>query len=119
MATKKTVRKNTRRGNNEGSIYQKPNGKWVAMITIGYDENGKRIRQSFQGDSRTEVVRRVNEITAEKMKGNPIRISNECLEALMMEWLNTFKRASVSARTFDRCMGNTKIHIFPALGRFP
>lgn len=118
MATKKTVRKNTRRGNNEGSIYQKPNGKWVAMITIGYDEQGKRIRQSFQGDSRAEVVRRVNEITAERTSGGPVRISNECLEVSMMEWLNTFKRATVSSRTFDRCLGNTKIHILPALGRF-
>ena len=31
---------NSRRGNNEGSIYQRSDGLWTGMATVGYDENG-------------------------------------------------------------------------------
>ena len=37
---------NTRRGNNEGSIFQRKDGRWVATVTLGYDDNGKRNRRS-------------------------------------------------------------------------
>jgi hypothetical protein len=40
----KTIEKKTnRRGNNEGSIYQRKDGRWCAQVTIGYRENGKAI----------------------------------------------------------------------------
>lgn len=41
MAKKKIVSK-TRRGNNEGSIYQRQDGLWVGMVSLGYDDNGKQ-----------------------------------------------------------------------------
>ena len=45
MAKKKVVSK-TRRGNNEGSISQRKDGRWVGTITTGYDKNGKQKRES-------------------------------------------------------------------------
>ena len=35
-----------RRQNGEGTIYQRPSGLWVCEITIGYDENGKRLKKT-------------------------------------------------------------------------
>ncbi len=34
-----------RRGNGEGSIYRRADGKWCASVTIGHDENGRRKRR--------------------------------------------------------------------------
>ena len=34
-------RKATRRGNGEGSIWQRPDGRWLGQISLGYDEDGK------------------------------------------------------------------------------
>ena len=42
MAKKKAVSK-TRRANNEGSIFQRSDGRWGGALTMGYDENGKII----------------------------------------------------------------------------
>lgn len=39
----------TRRGNNEGSIYQRKDGLWIAQVTIGVKEDGKIARKSFTG----------------------------------------------------------------------
>jgi hypothetical protein len=43
-----------RRGRSEGSVHQRADGLWVASISLGYDERGKRRRlvaygQPFQG----------------------------------------------------------------------
>ena len=31
----------TRRGNNEGCIYQRKDGKWCAQVMVGYNTDGK------------------------------------------------------------------------------
>lgn len=52
--TKQDIAKNPKsRGNGQGSVFQLPNKKWIAIKTIGYkaDENGKmhRVTKSKQG----------------------------------------------------------------------
>ena len=44
MPRKKTT---TRRGNGEGSIYQRKDGLWISQIVVGLKPNGKR--QTVQG----------------------------------------------------------------------
>ncbi len=36
----------SRRGNSEGSIYQRQDGRWVSAIDLGY-RDGKRYRKSI------------------------------------------------------------------------
>lgn len=38
-----------RRGNGEGSIYRRSDGKWCATLAVGYDQNGKRKRRYLYG----------------------------------------------------------------------
>ena len=54
MAKKKVISK-TRRGNKEGSIFQRKDGRWVGAATVGYDENGKVKRKFVYGKKRIEV----------------------------------------------------------------
>lgn len=48
------ARKGTRRGNNEGSIFQTKDGKWLGQVTIGYKEDGKPKRKTFTGRTRAQ-----------------------------------------------------------------
>jgi len=50
-----------KRGNNEGSIYKRKDGRWVASITVGYNDNGKPKRKNFYGKTRKEVQEKLNE----------------------------------------------------------
>lgn len=45
-----------RRGNNEGSIYQRSNGRWVAQIRI----DGKRLAKSFGTQKRMPDLDQAN-----------------------------------------------------------
>lgn len=43
-------------------------------------------------------------------------IKNETFRTLMQEWLMTFKRPSVSPRTFERCLSNARNTLYPVFG---
>jgi integrase len=46
-----------KRGNNEGSITRRPDGRWMAQVTIGRDAaTGKPKRATFYGKTRQEVA---------------------------------------------------------------
>lgn len=47
------AKKSTRRGNNEGCISKRKDGNWVGVVTLGTDENGKRIRKSVYGKTKS------------------------------------------------------------------
>lgn len=110
------AKKKTRRGNNEGSIFQRADGKWVASVTMGTDSNGKRIRKVFYGNSKTEVAMKMSTTLSEKLNGGSASIINDSLQVLMQQWLIVFKQAEVSGRTFERSLGTAKQHIYPIIG---
>ena len=60
---KKKIQTYTRRSNKEGSIIQRSDGRWVAVATVGYDENGKIIRKHLYGKSRMEVADKLSKLT--------------------------------------------------------
>ena len=62
---KTSEKKTGRRGNNEGSIYQRKDGRWCAQITVGYRENGKAIFKYAYGSTRQEVAKKLTEFTHE------------------------------------------------------
>ena len=116
MAKKKSV-KRTRRANNEGSIFQRSDGRWGGALTMGYDEHGKIIRKTIDGKSRAEVVKKLSEISG-RMKSNSYDlVEQNDLETLMFEYLMTFKKSTVSPRTFEGNIRNFKLHIVPHIGK--
>ena len=55
----------TKRGNREGSIYQRSDGRWVAQISLPGDSRIRRRRKSIYGRTRDEVRRK--KLDAEKL----------------------------------------------------
>lgn len=84
MAKKKVVSK-TRRGNNEGSIYQRQDGLWVGMVSLGYDDNGKQKRKAIYGKTRLEVSKKLAELTNRINSNNYEYVSQNTLSVLMKE----------------------------------
>lgn len=64
-----------RRGNNEGSIFQRKDGRWCGMITVGYKTNGKPIRKTIYGTSRQDVAKAVTTKTGEVFANGYISVS--------------------------------------------
>ncbi|MBQ9715734.1 MAG: site-specific integrase [Clostridia bacterium] len=107
---------NTRRGNNEGSIFQRKDGRWVATVTLGYDDNGKRVRKTLYGKTRTDVAVKMSTLVGTTLQRGHTSIQNDNLQTIMQEWLITFKQADVTPRTFDGMLMRARNHIYPVFG---
>ncbi len=116
MAKKRAV-KRTRRANNEGSIFQRGDGRWGGALTMGYDENGNIIRKTIYGKSRAEIVKKLSEISGRIKSNSYDLVEQNNLESLMFEYLMTFKNSAVSSRTFEGDIRNFKLHIAPLIGQ--
>ena len=78
-----------RRGNNEGSIYQLPNGRWRAALTIGYDENGKRKRRYLSGRTRADVVEQLTKELGRAISGTATQPGRTTVGEYVKDWLET------------------------------
>ena len=116
MAKKKVISK-TRRANNEGSIFQRSDGRWGGALTMGYDEKGKIIRKTIYGKTQAEVAKKLSEISGRVKSNSYELVENSNLEKLMFEYLMTFKKSTVSPRTFEGIIRNFKLHIIPHIGK--
>jgi integrase len=112
MARKKSV---GRRGNNEGTVCQRSDGRWTAAVIVGVDGNGKPVRKFVYGKTRPEVLVKLSELTEARGKMSGI-ITNEDMQTLMQEWLLTFKQSEVAARTFEKNLSFAKWYVYPAIG---
>ena len=113
--------KNTRRGNNEGSIFRRSSdGKWVGQISAGYRaEDGKPIRKYFYGNTREEVAHLVAlEVATSPNKGTAVP-QELIVKDFLHQWLTSFKVYEVSSRTMELYYSCERLHIVPVLGDIP
>ena len=106
----------TRRGNNESCISKCKDGNWVGVVTLGTDENGKRIRKSIYGKTKSEVTMKMLAVKADNPTIGCSAIKNETFRTLMQEWLMTFKCPSVSPHTFERYLSNARNTLYLVFG---
>lgn len=51
-----------RRGRGEGEIRERPDGRWEARCSFGYDNLGHRVRKSVYGKSKAEVTKKLAQL---------------------------------------------------------
>lgn len=107
--------KSSRRGQGEGSIFKRSDGRWCAVVDLGW-ENGKRKRKSFYGETRKDVADALTKGLMEKAQGLPVAIERQTIGHFLEDWLEQSVRPRVSPRTFESWRLIVRRHIVPALG---
>lgn len=105
------------RGRNEGSITQRRDGRWQAIISLGYGENGKRKRKSIYGRTRAEVARELTKLLRTKDRGLPLPAGGTTLDKYVNKWLEHVK-PTVRPRTYESFETLVRRHILPELGKY-
>jgi integrase len=103
------------RGNGEGSIYLRSDGRWCAAITIGYDSNGKLRRRVIYGRTRKEVADKLIKLQHDQALGKPIEPHKVTVAQHFADWL-TEKKLRTRPGTWKRDESHIRNHIVPALG---
>ena len=107
----------SKRGNGEGAVCRRPDGRWQGSITIGRDDRGRLIRKYFYGKTRKETSEKLNR-TIEELRDNRFinKSDNPTVEQWCHEWLWSYKRNSVKQKTFDQYETILRTHIIPDIG---
>jgi integrase len=103
-----------KRGNNEGSIYRRKNGRWAAQYTVWTAEGRKR--RSVAGKTRAEVSRKLTEAMADRDGGLFYDAGKLTISEYLDRWLADSVKGTVKETTYANYAYITRKHISPALG---
>lgn len=104
-----------RRGNYEGSIFKRRDGRWAAALNLGY-EGGRRRRKYVYGATRAEVAQKLQQAQRTVADGGILGADRQTVARLLETWLAESAANKVRARTLQRYAEIVRLHLVPALG---
>jgi integrase len=104
-----------KRGNGEGSIYRRKDGRWVGQYTV-YTATGPKYRYLY-GKTRAVVAEKLTKAMADRNGGLIFDAGNLTVGEYLDSWLSDSVRGTVRPSTFERHEGIIRLHIKPSLGR--
>ena len=105
-----------RRGRNEGSIYQRKDGRWAAAIDLGW-QNGKRRRKHYLGSTRAEVHKKLIKALRDLDQGIAPPSDRLTVGAYLETWLEESAKPKVRPLTYESYSCLVRLHLIPGLGR--
>jgi integrase len=101
-----------KRANQEGSVYKRKDGRWVASIVL---ENGKR--KSIYCKTQQEAIKAVRKANQDKDQGVLLSGEDQTLDTFLTSWLQDTIKNKVRARTHERYCELLQLHVLPILGK--
>lgn len=105
-----------KRGNNEGSIRKRQDGRWEAQYSVKRQSDGKTVRRSLYGKSRQAVQEKLQEVLVSIHQDEYIEPSRITVGQWLYQWLRVY---CLSLKKNSTCTGyedEIKLHIVPYLG---
>lgn len=106
-----------RRGRGEGSVYQRTDGRWVAVADVGW-RDGKRVRKYVYAATRREVVAKLTKVRDELERTGVVANDRLTLRKFVDDWLAATEPA-VRGSTYARYEAAMRLHIVPTIGHRP
>jgi integrase len=101
-----------KRGNNEGSLYKRADGRWAGAVTV----DGGRRKYAY-GRTRADVQARLVKLQREQQLGMPVVDERETVGHFLDRWLEDSVKRSVRPKTHTNYAQYVENWIKPALGR--
>ena len=103
-------------GNGDGTIRQRPNGRWEARYTVGFNPGtGKQIRKSVYGETRQEVSKKLRAATSAIDTGTYSEPSKVSVGQWLDDWSKLYL-GSVKPATVISYTQHITNHLKPAFG---
>ena len=104
-----------RRGNGEGTITRRRDGRWEARY-MAHTAKGPK-RKVLYGKTRAEVAEKLTKAMADRDGGVVFDSENQTVGEYLNRWLRDSVRGSVKPITFESYERLVRVHIATALGR--
>ncbi len=104
-----------KRGNGEGSVYQRKDGRWVGQYLV-YLPSGPKYRYIY-AKTRKLAADKLTKAMADRNGGIVFDDENLTVSDFLDVWLSDCVKDTIRVSTFERYKGIADLHISPALGR--
>jgi integrase len=88
----------------------------MGAVTLGYDENGRRIRKTVSAATKTGVLERLRAVQRQVSDGLPVPDDRVTVSELLDRWQNDVLRHQVAESAYMNYVAIGDHHIRPALG---
>jgi hypothetical protein len=105
-----------RRGRGDGVIRHRPDGRWEAVVDLGWQE-GKRVRRSFYGRTRAEAAAKLRASQVKADHGLPQGDGRLTVAAWLGRWLEVQQKSAKAANTVAQYEWAINKHWIPSVGR--
>ena len=104
-----------KRGNNEGTITHRKDGRWMARYTVQTATGAKQ--RAVYGRTRKEAGEKLTKAMADRDGGLVFEGGDQTLSAFLNNWLSGSVKGSVKHSTFESYERIIRCHLKPELGR--
>src|ERR671920_684913 len=104
-----------KRGNGEGSIYRRKDGRWVGQYTI-YIATGPKYRYLY-GKTRAMLAEKLTKAMADRDSGLIFDAGKMTVGEYLDRWLSDSVKGTVRVSTYERHEEIVRLHIKPSLRR--
>jgi integrase len=105
-----------KRGQNEGSIFQRKDGRWCGVLNLGC-ENGRRKRKHFYGATAAAVQQELLKARSDRSQGLPVTVEHQTVAQYLDHWLEHTLKAKAKPRSYESFSTIARLHIKPSIGR--
>lgn len=105
-----------KRDSGQGSICKRKDGRWVAKIQIGRNDNGKPKIKNIYAKSEAEAKRKLKEFTKTLIKNDYVQVKQTTTKDYLENWLYTVKNNTVANSSLDKMESILKNQIYPEIG---
>ena len=106
----------SKRGNGEGSIFKRNDGKWCGAVTTGRDDSGKLKRQYYYGKTRQEVSDKIIEAQSEMQTGIFVEPTKVKVGEWLDKWMKEYAKPKLRLTTYANYEHLIRVHIKPVIG---
>ena len=104
-----------KRGQNEGSIYKRRDGRWEAMLNLGW-KDGRRLRRRFYGATRAAVQEQLIAALRERDQGLLVAVERQTTGQFLDHWLEHSLKPNARPRSYESFETLIRLHIKPRIG---
>ncbi len=108
-----------KRGDGEGSVRRRPDGRWEARVSLGFGPDGRAIRRSVYGATRREVIAKGAELQAPGATlPTAWQVGTRTVHDLCLRWLE-HKRDAIRSTSLARYETVVRLHLDGEFGAIP
>lgn len=107
----------SKRGNSEGYIRQRSDGRWEGQYVAGRKADGSIIRRSVYGITQAEVSQKLLEVRQQQTTGQYVQPDKMTVGQWLETWLETYVKPTRRPATAVSYANIIKSHLTPILGR--